>query len=219
MIRLHEVSKSYPVGGGGRVVVLDRVTADLDCARGIGILGGNGAGKSTLVRVISGSEPPDAGRVARSGRVSWPLGLGGTFQPSLTGRENVRFVARVYGADPDAMVGEVDEFAELGRFMDAPVSTYSNGMKARLAFGVSLAVDFDAYLVDELVGVGDERFRRKSREAFQAKARHAKVIMVSHEARTIREYCDRAAVLHGGRLTVYNDLDEAFQAHRRIMGS
>lgn len=216
MIELRGVSKGYRVPGG-RKMVLDGVSAVLDAGRGVGILGRNGAGKSTLLRVLSGMELPDAGSVVRRTTLSWPLGLTGSFQPSMTGRENARFVARIYGEDPDRVVEETEAFAELGRFIDMPVGTYSSGMKSRLGLGVSLAVDFGCYLIDEAIEVGDAAFKRKSREAFQRKAETAKVVIVSHSPATVRAWCDRAAILNGGRLSLYPDLESAFEDYARIM--
>jgi capsular polysaccharide transport system ATP-binding protein len=216
MIALERVSKHYPVAGA-RHTVLDDVTVDLTAERGFAILGRNGSGKSTLVRLLSGVEVPDQGRIRRKARVSWPLGLGSAFQPSLTGRDNIRFVARIYACDVDEMVRRTEDFAELGRHLDAPLATYSSGMKARLAFGLSLSIDFDVYLIDEVTEVGDERFRGRSREAFAAKAGRAKVIIVSHSERTIREYCDRAAILEGGKIHAFDSLAEAYAEYRRIL--
>lgn len=216
MIDLIGVTKKFKTAKGHKVI-LDNVTVSLDAERGIGILGRNGAGKSTLVRLLSGTEIPDSGKIIRHSKLSWPLGLNGTFQPSMTGRDNVKFVARIYGVDVERVVEEVEEFAELGDYMDMPVGTYSNGMKARLAFGLSLAVNFDVYLIDEIIAVGDERFKQRSIERLKKRTETSKVIMISHQAGTIRDFCDKAAILNGGQLTVYPDLRTAFQTYKRIM--
>lgn len=216
MIRLRDAAKSYR-SGGERRVILDHVSLDLPAGRSIGVFGANGAGKSTLVRLIAGVEPLDSGRIIRAGSVSFPLGFSGTFHPHLTGRENVRFLARVYGTAVEAALDYVEDFAELGAYFRAPVETYSSGMLARLAFGACLAIRFDLYLIDEVTAVGDARFRRKCLEAFEARATEADVIIVSHDEGTIRAWCDTGIVLGDGRLEVFDDLDTAIERHRQRM--
>ncbi|MCA8972821.1 MAG: ATP-binding cassette domain-containing protein, partial [Planctomycetes bacterium] len=154
MIRLEGVTKAYRTTVGDHVV-LDRIDADFPEAVSIGVLGRNGAGKSTLLRILGGAEQPDAGKVTRSGRVSWPIGFAGGFNSSLTGEENCRFVARIYDADLDEVIESTRAFADIGAYFRMPVRTYSSGMRARLAFGLSMAIDFDTYLVDEVTAVGD----------------------------------------------------------------
>src|SRR3954471_270629 len=153
MIRLDRVSKAYRVRGGGRKVVLDDVSLTFEAGHNFGILGVNGAGKSTLIRLLAGSELPDHGVVQRHARVSFPLGFGGTFHGALSGRENVRFIARVYGANVRHIMRYVEDFAELDGYFDMPVNTYSAGMRARLAFGTCLAIDFEVYLIDEVTEI------------------------------------------------------------------
>ena len=216
MITLDAVSKAYRTNDGGRRVVLDAVSAILPDGCNIGVLGANGAGKSTLIRLLAGSEMPDRGRVRRDGRVSFPLGYGGTFHGALSGRENVGFITRVYGASLDRAVRYVADFAELGAYFDMPVNTYSAGMRARLAFGTSLAIDFDTYLIDEVTEVGDERFRRKCAMAFRERLQRSDIILVTHNSRTIRQYCDRCAILAGGELRLYDDVAGALDAYRRL---
>ncbi|HWB51911.1 MAG TPA: ABC transporter ATP-binding protein [Stellaceae bacterium] len=216
MIALDAVSKAYRTGGGARQVVLDRVSAAFADGHNLGILGANGAGKSTLVRLLAGSEMPDRGRIRRDARVSFPLGYGGTFHGALSGRENVAFIARVYGANRKETVAYVADFAELGAYFEMPVNTYSAGMRARLAFGACLALDFDTYLIDEVTEVGDERFRRKCAFAFAERMRRSDIILVTHNSRTIRQYCDRGAVLAGGELRLYDDIAEALDQYRRL---
>ncbi len=217
MIRLEEVSKSYPTARG-RKVLMDNITFDFPRGRNVALIGRNGAGKSTLLRMIGGAIEPDSGVVRRHGRISWPLGFGGAFQGSLTGAQNARFVARIYGLDTELMVARVAEFSELGDFMYMPVRTYSSGMKARLSFAVSMAVNFDIYLIDEITAVGDAAFKRKCAEAFRAKMGEADVIMVSHGANSLRQYCDAGVVLESGRLTYYDDIEDALAAHSANMG-
>jgi capsular polysaccharide transport system ATP-binding protein len=216
MIRLDGVSKAYRTHAGRRTV-LDRVDASFAAGHNFGILGANGAGKSTLIRLIAGSEMPDRGVVRRRVRVSFPLGYGGTFHGALSGRENVRFIARVYGSDLRATSDYVQAFAELGEYFEMPVNTYSAGMRARLAFATCLAVDFDVYLIDEVTEIGDLRFRRKCAVAFRERMRRSDIILVTHNADTLRQYCDRGAILAAGRLTLYDDLDAALRAYDRMM--
>lgn len=218
MIRLEGVSKRYRAGDSWKVLMSD-VTLTLPRGRSVGLLGRNGAGKSTLLRMIGGSVLPDEGKIVRSAKVSWPLGFGGGFHASLTGAQNVRFIARIYGVDTDELVAKVAEFSEIGPFMNMPMSTYSSGMKARLAFGASMAIDFDVYLVDEIISVGDAAFQKKARAAFDEKSEHADVIMVSHSAGTIREYCDCGVVLENGRMSFYESVDEALDRHLANMNS
>ncbi|EQB31584.1 ABC transporter ATP-binding protein [Sphingobium ummariense] len=217
MINVDKVSKRYKVRSGWSTVFRD---VDFRIAKGekIGILGRNGAGKSTLIRLLGGVEQPSSGRITRTMSVSWPLAFSGAFQQSLTGADNLRFICRVYGADISETVDKVEDFAELGKYMREPVRTYSAGMRARLGFGISLAVEFDCFLIDEIVAVGDSRFQQRCYDELFVKRKDRAMIMVSHNDRYIREHCDRAAVLAGGRFAVFDDMDEAYgyyQAHDR----
>lgn len=217
MIVLDRVHKAYRTPEARRVILRD-VSLCLPEGRGLGVLGANGAGKSTLIRLLAGTEPPDAGRISRGGRrVSFPLGFGGTLHPKLSGRENVTFLARLYGIDERAAVRYVADFAELGTYYRMPVETYSSGMRARLAFGACLAIQFDLYLIDEVTAVGDGRFRARCLRAFQERMARADVIMVSHDYETMRAYCETGAVLHDGQLTLFDDLEQAIDHHARIM--
>ncbi len=208
MIELHNVYKSYATLAGPNVV-LDNVSIAFSERESVGILGRNGAGKSTLLRIVSGVEFPDSGQVHRTGRISWPIGFSGGFSASLSGEENCRFVARIYGEDVDRVVGATREFAELGTYFYMPVRTYSSGMRARLAFSLSMAVDFDIYLVDEITAVGDKGFQEKCRRAFAARQERSSVIIVSHSLPTIRSYCKRCAVLEKGKLQLFDTVKEA----------
>lgn len=212
MIELINVSKAYRVGQGRRVI-LNPTTITLPAYAHIGILGRNGAGKSTLIRMIAGTEAPDSGRIVRHAKVSWPLGFSGSFHGELTGRENLSFIARIYGSDIRYVTRFVEEFSELGEYFDMPVRTYSSGMAGRLAFGLSMAIDFDYYLVDELTSVGDAWFRDKCERAFAARRENSGLIMVSHNPGTIRAYCDMALVLRNAELEVYADIEEAIEAY------
>lgn len=218
MIALEAVSKTYRTRQGGRRIVLDRVSAEFPDGCNVGVLGANGAGKSTLVRLLAGSEMPDRGRIRRDRRVSFPLGYGGTFHGALSGRENVAFIARIYGAGLHRTIDYVADFAELGGYFDMPVNTYSAGMRARLAFGACLALEFDTYLIDEVTEIGDERFRRKCAVAFRERMRCSDIVLVTHNTRTIRQYCERGAVLSNGELRLYDDVATALSAYRRVCG-
>jgi capsular polysaccharide transport system ATP-binding protein len=219
VITLRHVSKRYRGQDGASKEVLRNVSMAFPPGRNVGIVGANGAGKSTLLRLLAGSELPDEGEVERHGRVSFPLGFNATWHPDLSGRENVSFLARVYGAPVARVLDFVADFAELGHYLDMPVATYSAGMSAKLAFGVSLAIDFDVYLVDEITEVGDARFRAKSAAAFQARLAHSSLILVSHNTHTIRKFCDCCAILEGGRLHPFDTVDEAMQCYLELMGT
>jgi capsular polysaccharide transport system ATP-binding protein len=216
VIALNRVAKAYATTLG-RKVVLEDATVTFAAGHNFGILGANGAGKSTLIRLLAGSEPPDRGTISRHARVSFPLGFGGTFHGALGGRENVAFIARVYGAALGPTIRFVEEFAELGEYFDMPVHTYSAGMRARLAFGTCLAIDFDVYLIDEVTEIGDERFRRRCSAAFRERMRRSDIILATHNSHTIRQYCDRAAILAGGRLLLFDDIPSAFESYRRML--
>jgi capsular polysaccharide transport system ATP-binding protein len=212
MIELDQITKVYPTKTG-RNVVLDRVSYTFPPHTNVGILGRNGAGKSTLLRIIAGTEQPDSGGVVRRGVVSWPIGFTGGFSGSLSGEENCRFVARIYGADIDEVVGFTADFAELGEYFYMPVKTYSSGMRARLAFGLSMAIEFDAYLVDEVTAVGDSTFQEKCRRAFAERSGRSSVIIVSHQMSTVKDYCQKCLVLIGGRLEAFDSVDAAQAAY------
>ncbi len=208
MIHLVDISKSYTTRMGDRIV-LHPTTLTIPSNRGVAVLGRNGAGKSTLLRMISGIEEPDQGQVIRTVSLSWPLGFAGGVNPNMTGRQNIRFLARLNGADRATMEAFVEDFAELGVYLDERVITYSSGMRARLSFGISLAMDFDCYLVDEATSVGDQWFREKCLAAFNERRARSGLLMVSHNPGTIRQYCEIALVLTGGQLVPFCDLDEA----------
>jgi capsular polysaccharide transport system ATP-binding protein len=217
MIDFIGVRKQYPVREGFKTILHD-LSIHLP-KRNIAILGENGAGKSTLLRLIAGSERPDDGDIRRHVKVSFPLGFAGSFNGSLTGHENARFVARIYGQDTDHVLEFVREFSQLGDHLSMPVRTYSSGMRARLAFGVSLAIDFECYLVDEITAVGDSRFQKRSKAAFKEKLERANIIMVSHSNATLRDYCEVGAVLHEGRLTLFDDIKDAISQHEANQNS
>ena len=180
----------------------------------LGICGANGAGKSTLLRLMAGVEYPTGGTITREMSVSWPIGYASAFQASLTGADNIRFIARIYRRDASELLAFVEEFAQLGAYLRQPIKTYSAGMHARLAFGLSLAIDFDCYLVDEVAGAGDERFRERSRAEVARRRDHAAMVMVSHDAAMLNTYCETGAVLRDGRLEFYDTIGEAIERHQ-----
>lgn len=209
MIRLAGVNKSYPTRTGP-VKILREVDFQVNPGERVGVLGRNGAGKSTLIRLVSGAELPTSGLVERGMSVSWPLAFGGAFQGSLTGLDNLRFICRIYGIDPQDKIGFVEEFSELGIYLREPVRSYSSGMRARLAFALSMVIEFDCFLIDEIIAVGDTRFHEKCNyELFEKRGDRAMVI-VSHDGGYIRHHCTRAAVLAGGELHNFDDIEEAF---------
>ena len=216
MIEFSRVTKSYRTASGEKTVLRD-ASFVLPRGHNVGVLGANGSGKSTLMRLISGAEQPDSGSIARRRRVSFPLGFTGTFHPDLTGRQNARFLARVYRQDVKGLLDFVEDFAELGDYFDEPVRFYSSGMLARFAFGVSFAIEFDVYLIDEITEVGDASFRRKCATMFRDKLVSSDIILVSHNTHTIHSYCDMAAVLHGGTLKFYPSLEEAMRAYKSLV--
>lgn len=209
MIELKGVNKYYSTRRGRRKILSD---LDLTVRPGerIGILGRNGSGKSTLIRLIAGSEEPSTGIIDRQMSVSWPLAFGGGFQGSLTGLDNLRFICRVYGASYERTLPFVEEFSELGQYLREPVKIYSAGMRARLAFAMSMAIEFDCFLIDEVISVGDARFHDKCRAELFEKRSDRAMIMVSHEVHNIREHCTRACVLDRGVLLNFSDIEAAY---------
>lgn len=216
MIRLVDLTKSFQVNGR-RQVVIDRLTLTIPSGRSVALLGRNGAGKSTLIQLIAGNLRPDSGHVDSDGTISWPVGFAGSFHPQLTGAQNTRFIARIYGVDTAELADFVQDFAELGDHFHMPVRTYSAGMKARLTFGLSMGIDFDTYLVDEITGAGDAAFRDKSKAVFRDRMARAGAIMVSHNLPELREFCDCALLLDQGRLRFVADLDEAIALHESML--
>ena len=215
MIQFQHVSKSYHIRKFRKDVFYD-LDFTIQPGESIGICGANGAGKSTLMRLIAGVEYPTSGKVVRTMTTSWPIGYGSCFQGSLTGADNTRFIARIYNHPEEEVIEFVEDFAQLGSYLHQPVQTYSAGMQARLAFGISLAVDFDCYLVDEVTGAGDERFRIRCEEALLHRRDNASLIMISHDPGTLRQYCRRGAVVYGGSLVFFDTVEEAAEVHHRL---
>ncbi|WP_213979264.1 ABC transporter ATP-binding protein [Sphingomonas sp. dw_22] len=213
MIRFNNVSMTYHARNL-RKTVLRKASFSVRPGEAIGICGANGAGKSTLLRLLAGVEMPTAGRIDRRMTVSWPIGYSSAFQASLTGADNVRFIARVYRRKVEPMLAFVEDFAQLGPYFRQPVKTYSSGMQARLAFGISLAIDFDCYLVDEVTGAGDERFRDRCHAALTERRREGTLVMVSHDPQTLLSFCERGAVLNDGKLTFFDTIQEAIDVHQ-----
>lgn len=212
MIQCINLYKSYKTGHSFRPILSD-INVSVEPGAKIGLLGRNGAGKSTLIKLIGGVELPTAGKVVRKMAVSWPLGFGGGFQGSMTGYDNARFISRIYNRDYADLRAFVEEFSELGRQLKMPVRTYSSGMRARLAFALSLAIEFDCYLIDEIILVGDHNFQRKCHyELFEKRSDRA-IILASHSMPVVQSYCDRAMIIHEGSGTLYEDLDEATQIY------
>ena len=220
MIGLDKVTKSYMTLSGRKVVIRD-LSLEIPADVNIGLIGRNGAGKSTLMRLLSAVDLPDSGEIVTKGRLSWPVGLRTGMQKNLTGRDNVKFVCRIQGVRGVGMqekIRYVQEFAEIGEYFDQPVSTYSSGMRARLAFGTSMAFEFDYYLIDEVMAVGDARFKKKSRMVFKERLKNAKVILVSHNMRLIKKMCDVVILLEHGHATVYNNVRKGIAAYRKTGG-
>jgi capsular polysaccharide transport system ATP-binding protein len=216
VILLRNLTKTFVIEGH-RKTVLRNVNAVFPSNVSVGLLGRNGAGKSTLLKMISGAMDVTSGEILTDGQISFPVGYAGSFHGDMTGAQNTRFTARIYGVDTDALLAYVEEFSELGPSFYLPVRTYSSGMKARLAFGVSMGIQFDTYLIDEVTAVGDARFRKKSQQVFEDKMRTAGALFVSHSLGQIKELCRAGAVIDQGQLTYYDDVQEAIDHHLRIM--
>lgn len=217
MLVARNICKTYQTRLGARKV-LDNVNFELHRGRNLGILGRNGAGKSTLIRLISGAEQPTSGRIHRGMSVSWPLAFGGAFQPNLTGLDNLKFICRVYGVDYKPLVPFVEEFTELGIYFREPVLHYSHGMLTRLAFALSMAIEFDCFLIDEAMVVGDARFHERCHIELFRKRKDRAFILVSHDANVIKLYCERASVLHEGRLHEFPTVDDAYYFYMHELG-
>ena len=218
MLELRDVCKRYPVQGGERLI-LDHINLRIHPNEKLGILGRNGAGKSTLVRLLSGAERPSSGAVLRKMKVSWPLALGEAFHNALTALDNLRLLCPVYNVDYRDKVDFVQGFTELGIYLREPIRRYSSGMRARLAFAISMVIEFDCYLIDEVVAVGDSRFREKCQiELFEKRKDRGKVI-VSHDANFVKQHCEDAVVLVEGRLHKFENVGEGFQFYNKHMAT
>ena len=216
MIRFERLTKGFEVNGRRRVVI-DNLTLTVATGRSLALLGRNGAGKSTLMSMIAGNMRPDSGRIVTDGTISWPIGQAGTMHPNMTGAQNTRFIARVYGVDTEELVDFVRDFAQIGPHFNMPVRTYSSGMKARLGFGLSMGIKFDTYLIDEVTAAGDASFRSRSAALFHERMSTSDAIMVNHNLNELKEFCDAALLLEDGKLQYFEDLDEAIETHKRNM--
>lgn len=214
-ITVTDIVKEYHTQIGQRRV-LDGVSISIGAGEKIAVLGRNGSGKSTLVKIIGGVEPPTSGSVRRGLFMSWPIAFSGGFETHMSGLDNIRFISRIYGVPYDDTVAFVDDFAELGRQLFLPVRTYSSGMRARLAFALTLAIDFECFLIDEVIAVGDQRFHAKCHDALFVKRAKCAMILVSHDARIIRQYCSKALVLKNGRSRIFDDLDLAIDIYNSL---
>jgi capsular polysaccharide transport system ATP-binding protein len=215
MIRAIEVTKEYRTEG--RVHhALGGVSFTVSKGEKLAVLGRNGAGKSTLIRLLGGVELPTSGTIEHTMSISWPLALQGGFQGSLTGNDNMRFIARIYNKPFDNIKAYVDDFAELGKYLSEPLKVYSIGMRARFAFALSLAIDFDCYLIDEIIAAGDQRFQQRSHEELFEKRADRSLILASHMGEVIKAYCSRALVLHHGRGNLFSDIDLALQVYNDL---
>jgi len=220
MIEVKNLTKSY-VHKGKKVTIFDNISFKIETGESVALLGRNGAGKSTLLRILGGIDIPDSGSISSDVSISWPVGLVGGFQGSLSGRENVIFVSKIYaGNDPELIqekVRRVEEFAELGIYYDRPFKTYSSGMRSRVTFGLSMAFDFDVYLMDEVSSAGDERFRKKSRQLLDDLNQKADFILVDHNLWGLKFHCNRALLLNDGQLMQFDDLQHAISCHQQLL--
>lgn len=217
MIILEHVTKFYRVKNFRHYVLRD-VSYQFNSGISIGILGKNGAGKSTLLRMLGGIEYPNFGKITLIGSVSWPVALTAGFLTTLSAQDNIKFVCRIYGKsakETKIIIDFVREFAEIGEHFYLPVSSYSSGMKGRVNFGLSMAFDFDYYLVDEVTGVGDPSFKQKAKNEFNKKRQKSAMIMASHDLNTLRDTCDIGIYLHDGKIDVYEDLEDAIKLYQQ----
>ena len=216
MIRFDNLTKVFALEGQ-RKTVADNINVTFPTGRAVALLGRNGAGKSTLLQMVAGTLTPTSGRIVSTGTISWPVGFAGSFHPELSGAQNVRFVGRIYDVDTDELIAFVEDFAGLEVHFHLPFRTYSAGMKARLAFGVSMGIGFDTYLVDEVTSVGDAAFKERSTTVFRERMKNAGAVVVTHSMPQVRELCTSAAVLHNGKLIYYDALEEGISAHLENM--
>jgi capsular polysaccharide transport system ATP-binding protein len=214
-ISLNGIVKEYHTPIGMRRV-LDGITFSIGYGEKIAVLGRNGAGKSTLVKIIGGVEPATSGTIERAMSLSWPIAFGGGFESTMSGFDNIRFIARIYNRPIQETIDFVDDFAELGKQLYLPVKNYSSGMRARLAFALTLAVDFDCYLIDEVIAVGDQSFHKKCHDALFVQRQHCAMILVSHDLQVLKSYCSKALILKNGRGRVFEDLEFALSIYASL---
>ena len=222
MIKLDRITKSYLLSGSKRHFVFKDLSFIFPEGANIGLIGPNVAGKSTLMNILGGIDIPDKGRVITNKSISWPVGLSGGLQGSLTARDNVKFVSRVYGYTGKEMqekVRYVEEFAEIGEYFDQPIKTFSSGMRSRVTFGLSMAFDFDYYLIDEAGAVGDANFRKKSMSVYEEKLKSGNVILVSHNMNEVRSLCDHIVLISGGKAEVFDNIEEGISMYEEVRKS
>lgn len=215
MFELRDITKSY-LTPKGRRYIFRNLSLTIPPGKNIGLIGRNGAGKTTLMNLLGGADIPDSGTIVTDKSISWPVGLAGGFQGSMTGRDNIKFVARIYGATGESMrekMRYVEEFAQIGNWIDEPIKTYSSGMRSRVAFGLSMAFDFDYYLIDEVMSVGDGQFRRKCAEVFKEKLQASKVVLVTHNMGEVKKLCDIVLHVRDGGIQIYDDVEEGIAAY------
>lgn len=216
MIELRNLSKGYWVYGVYRPVFRN-LNLHVPTGQSLALLGGNGAGKSTLLKTVSGVMRPDSGEIITDGTISFTVGYSGSFHSDMTGLQNTRFIARLYGVDTDELVDFVEDFAEIGEYFHLPLRMYSSGMKSRLAFGISMGLRFDTYIIDEATATGDKGFREKARILFRNRMKDASAIVVTHRTSEVRRLCDAAVVLYKGKVEVYDDIEDALERHKEIL--
>lgn len=218
MITFENVFKTYRLQGKSKVIAQD-INAVFPDRTSIALLGRNGAGKSSLLRMIAGTMRPDKGEIRSNGSISWPVGFAGSFHGDLTGAQNARFIGRIYGVNTDTLLDFVEDFAGLGQHFNLPFRTYSSGMRSRLAFGVSMGIRFDTYLIDEVTSVGDANFRAKCDELLGERLKTSNAVVVSHAMPTLRKLCNAGAVLENGQLTYFESVEDAISQHHKNMGT
>ena len=222
MIEVKNLTKSF-LHKGKKSIVLKDLNFKIKDGESVALLGRNGAGKSTLLQILGGIDQPDRGTIKSNCSISWPVGLVGGFQGSLTARENVTFVSKIYSSGNREIIEKkiryVEEFAELGKYFDRPFKTFSSGMRSRVTFGLSMAFDFDIYLIDEVTSAGDERFRKRSKKVLEKKHAKSDFIMVDHNLWGLKFHCDRALLLHNGSIIEFDDLQEGIRVHKKLLES
>ncbi|MGE2763074.1 ABC transporter ATP-binding protein [Escherichia coli] len=219
MIKIENLTKSYRTPTGRHYVFKD-LNIEIPSGKSVAFIGRNGAGKSTLLRMIGGIDRPDSGKIITNKTISWPVGLAGGFQGSLTGRENVKFVARLYAKQEELKekIAFVEEFAELGKYFDMPIKTYSSGMRSRLGFGLSMAFKFDYYIIDEVTAVGDASFKEKCAYYFKERHKESNFLMVSHNLNSLNKFCDIAFVISGnGQCNLFMDINNAIEQYKKLI--
>lgn len=216
MIEFQNLSKRFMTSQGEHIV-FSNLSLRLPMGRSLGLLGRNGAGKSTLMQIIAGNMQPSTGRVLRSGITSWPIGGASSLHLEMTGLQNTRFLARVYGVDTDSLAEYVEEFADIGMHFYMPLRTYSSGMRSRISFGIAMGIPFDTYLIDEVTGAGDQSFKARSKAVFRERMTTADAIMISHSMKEMRDFCDSGLVLHDGNLEYYENIEDAIGRHEHLL--